>query len=61
MEKFAACFDGLDDPRSGNAALHDFHTPLIIALCTVLFGGQGAVDMALFVEAKEPFCVSSSI
>src|SRR3954470_11102187 len=55
MERFAACFEGLDDPRSGNAALHNFHTLLIIALCTVLCGGQGAVDMALFAEAKEPF------
>jgi predicted transposase YbfD/YdcC len=28
---------------------------LVIALCTVLCGGQGAVDMALFARAKEPF------
>src|SRR5258708_31117279 len=28
---------------------------LIIALCTVLCGGQGCVDMALFAQAKEPF------
>ncbi len=55
MDRFAACFEDLDDPRSGNAALHDFHTLLIIALCTVLCGGQGAVDMALFAEAKERF------
>ena len=55
MDRFAACFEDLPDPRSGNAALHDFHTLLIIALCTVLCGGQGAVDMALFAEAKEPF------
>ena len=27
----------------------------MIALCTVLCGGQGAVDMALFAKAKEPF------
>ena len=27
----------------------------MIALCTVLCGGQGAVDMALFAAAKEPF------
>ena len=27
----------------------------MIALCTVLCGGQGAVDMALFARAKEPF------
>ena len=55
MDRFAACFEDLEDPRSGNAALHDFHTLLIIALCTVLCGGQGAVDMALFARAKEPF------
>jgi predicted transposase YbfD/YdcC len=27
----------------------------MIALCTVLCGGQGAVDMALFAKSKEPF------
>ena len=55
MDRFAACFEDLEDPRTGNAALHDFHTLLIIALCTVLCGGQGCVDMALFAQAKEPF------
>src|SRR3954468_20781293 len=55
VDQFAACFEDLDDPRSVNAALHDFHTLLIIALCTVLCGGQGCVDMALFAKAKEPF------
>ena len=55
MERFAACWEGLDDPRTGNAGLHDFHELLVIALCTVLCGGQGAVDMVRFAEAKEPF------
>jgi hypothetical protein len=55
LDRFAACFEDLEDPRTGNAALHDFHTLLIIALCTVLCGGQGCVDMALFAQAKEPF------
>jgi predicted transposase YbfD/YdcC len=55
VEQFARCWEGLDDPRSGNAALHDFHELLLIALCTVLCGGQGAVDMAEFAKAKEPF------
>ncbi len=55
MEDFAACWEGLDDPRGGNATLHDFHELLIIALCAVLCGGQSAVDMALFAAAKEPF------
>jgi predicted transposase YbfD/YdcC len=55
LEQFGSCWEGLEDPRSGNAALHDFHELLMIALCCVLCGGQGAVDMALFAEAKAPF------
>jgi predicted transposase YbfD/YdcC len=55
LEQFGACWEGLEDPRNGNAVLHDFHELLMIALCCVLCGGQGAVDMALFAEAKEPF------
>ena len=55
MEEFAACWEGVEDPRTGNAALHEFHELLMIALCAVLCGGQGAVDMALFARAKEPF------
>jgi hypothetical protein len=55
MEAFAACFEGLEDPRSGNAELHDLHEILMIALCTVLCGGQTAVDMYVFARAKEGF------
>jgi len=55
LEQFGNCWEGLDDPRSGNAFLHEFLELLMIALCCVLCGGQGAVDMALFAEAKEPF------
>jgi len=55
LEQFGSCWEGLEDPRCGNAALHDFHDLLMIALCCVLCGGQGAVDMAVFAEAKEPF------
>jgi predicted transposase YbfD/YdcC len=55
LDQFSACWEGLEDPRSGNAGLHDFHELLVIALCAVLSGGQGAVDMALFAKAKEPF------
>ena len=55
LEQFGSCWEGLEDPRSGNAALHDFHELLMMALCCVLCGGQGAVDMAVFAEAKEPF------
>jgi predicted transposase YbfD/YdcC len=53
MDGFAACFEGLDDPRSGNAERHDLLEMLMIALCTVLCGGENAVDMAEFARAKE--------
>ena len=52
---FAACWDELDDPQTGNAALHDFHELLFIASCSVLCGGQSAVDMALFARSEKPF------
>ena len=55
MDQFSTCWEELDDPRTGNAALHDFNELLMIALCAVLCGGQGAVDMALFARAKEAF------
>ncbi len=40
LDEFAGCWDELDDPRTGNAALHDFHKLLVIALCSVLCDGQ---------------------
>ena len=55
MDRFIACWEGLEDPRTGNAGLHDFPELLVIALCTVLCGGQSAVAMARFAEAKETF------
>lgn len=55
FDQFIACFAELDDPRTGNAGLHHFHDLLMIALCTVLCGGQGATHMAAFAVAKEPF------
>jgi predicted transposase YbfD/YdcC len=55
LDRFIECWDGLDDPRTGNAGLHNFHEILAIAMCAVLCGGQGSVDMGLFAKAKEPF------
>jgi predicted transposase YbfD/YdcC len=55
LEDFSACWEGVEDPRSGNAGLHDFHELLVMALCAVLCGGQGAVDMALFAKSKETY------
>jgi DDE_Tnp_1-associated len=45
MEEFGACFEELDDPRTGNAGRHDLLEILMIALCAVLCGGQTAVDI----------------
>lgn len=54
LEEFSACWEDLKDPRSGNALLHDFHDLLMIALCSVLSGGQGAADMTLSARSNEP-------
>src|SRR5450759_1350711 len=55
MEGLAACFEDLADPRTGNAGRHDLVEIMIIALCTVLCGGQYASDMELFAREKEAF------
>ena len=55
LDRFIECWDGLDEPRTGNAALHDLHEILAIAMCAVLCGAQGSVDMGLFAKSKEPF------
>ena len=55
MESFKACFEGLQDPRTGNAARHDLLEMLLIALCTVLCGGEDCTDMAEFARTKLEF------
>jgi predicted transposase YbfD/YdcC len=55
MIGIAACFEEMEDPRTGNAERHDLLEILMIALCSVLCGGQTAVDMAEFGRAKEGF------
>ncbi len=55
LDQFVACWKELEDPRTGNAGLHYFHDLLMIALCTVLCGRQGAVDIALSTAATQPF------
>jgi predicted transposase YbfD/YdcC len=54
MEEFVACFAEVIDPRQDNAR-HNLHEILMIALCTMLCGGEDCSDMALFGTAKEPF------
>lgn len=52
---FENYFADLKDPRAGNARRHDLLEVLMIALCAVLSGGQTAVDMAVFADAKREF------
>ena len=54
MEEFVACFAEVVDPRQYNAR-HDLHELLMIALCTLLSGGEDCSDMALFGEIKAPY------
>jgi hypothetical protein len=46
LEEFGACWEGLEEPRTGNATLHHLHDLLMIALCSVICGGENAMDMA---------------
>jgi predicted transposase YbfD/YdcC len=55
LDQFVAAWEGLEDPRTGNAGLHDFYELLTISLCAVLSGCQGATHIAAFAVAKEPF------
>jgi hypothetical protein len=55
MEGFKACFDGLQDPRTGNAGRHELLEMLMIALRTVLCGGEDCTDMAEFARTKLEF------
>lgn len=55
LNGFGDCFADLKDPRGGNALRHDLLEILMIALCATLSGGQTAVDMAVFAEAKREF------
>jgi len=48
-------FKGVSDLRSSNATRHDFHEMLMIALTTVLAGGDTCTDMAEFGKRKEDF------
>lgn len=52
MDKIRNIFSTLPDPRAANA-LHDLLDILVIALATVLCGGQGATDMEVFASSKE--------
>jgi predicted transposase YbfD/YdcC len=55
MDEFAAVFEDLADPRTGNAKRHELLEILMIALGTLLSGGTSCADMALFGRAKRDF------
>lgn len=55
LKDFRNCRWEPQDPRTSNASLHNFQEILMILLCSMRCGGQTAVGMALFAEAKEPF------
>ena len=48
----------LEDPRHGNAERHSLHDIMVIALCTILCGGETCTDMALFGQSKREFLES---
>jgi predicted transposase YbfD/YdcC len=54
MEEFIACFSDVTDPRKDNTR-HDLFEVLVIALCTMLCGGEDCSDMEAFGRAKEPY------
>ena len=54
MEEFIACFSEISDPRRENIR-HNLHEVLMIALCTMLCGGEDCSDMEEFGRAKRPF------
>ena len=55
MEEFSRLFEGVEDPRHSIATRHDLHEMLMIALLSVLCGGEGCTDMERFGRAKESF------
>jgi predicted transposase YbfD/YdcC len=52
LDRFAACFSSLVDPRK-NQAQHDLTEMLFIALLGTLCGATTCCDLALFGQAKE--------
>ena len=48
----AECYSDLQDPRTGNATRHLLLEVPMIALCAMLCGAEGFVDMGAFVKAN---------
>ena len=54
-------FEGLSDRRSLTGQQHSLHDILVIALCTILCGGQTCTGMAWFGQAKREFLGSFGV
>ena len=48
MHGLLLVFQDVEDPRTGNAKLHDLHEALVLALLSMLAGGRTCVDMEDF-------------
>lgn len=55
MQTCIDLFEGIEDPRTSNATRHDLHDMLMIGLLTIISGGEGCSDMAIFGREKEDF------
>ena len=55
MPNYSHVFEGITDPRRRNTIRHDLHEMLMIALLTVLSGGETCTDMAQFGREKKTF------
>ena len=53
IASLAKHFEGLPDPRTGNAKAHIFLEILIIAICAVICGADGWSDIELFGKNKK--------
>ncbi len=55
MPNYSHVFEGMTDPRRRNATRHDLHDMLMMALLTVLSGGETCTDRAQFGRDKKAF------
>ncbi len=55
MPNYSHAFEGITDPRRRNATSYDLHEMLMIALLTVLSGGEACTDMAPFGRDRKDF------
>jgi len=54
LEEFGACWEGLEDARTGITMLHGLDDLLMIARCSMISGGENAMEMVALAKAKEP-------